>query len=103
MQELEKLADYAEANCIDLTVVGPEASLVEGIADVFKARGLALFGPSKAAAELEGSKAFSKQLMEKYGIPTAFFKVCEDIETAKAYIKEKGAPIVVKADGLGSR
>ena len=56
----------AEANCIDLTVVGPEASLVEGIADVFKARGLALFGPSKAAAELEGSKAFSKQLMEKY-------------------------------------
>ena len=102
LQELEKLADYAEANCIDLTVVGPEASLVEGIADVFKARGLALFGPSKAAAELEGSKAFSKQLMEKYGIPTAFFKVCEDIETAKAYIKEKGAPIVVKADGLAA-
>lgn len=58
LQELEKLADYAEANCIDLTVVGPEACLVEGIADVFKARGLALFGPSKAAAELEGSKAF---------------------------------------------
>ena len=102
LQELEKLADYAEANCIDLTVVGPEACLVEGIADVFKARGLALFGPSKAAAELEGSKAFSKQLMEKYGIPTAFFKVCEDIETAKAYIKEKGAPIVVKADGLAA-
>ena len=61
-----------------------------------------MFGPSKAAAELEGSKAFSKQLMEKYGIPTAFFKVCEDIETAKAYIKEKGAPIVVKADGLAA-
>ncbi|MCD7875086.1 MAG: phosphoribosylamine--glycine ligase [Acidaminococcaceae bacterium] len=102
LQELEKVADYAEVNGIDLTVVGPEASLVEGIADVFKTRGLALFGPSKAAAELEGSKAFSKQLMEKYNIPTAFFKVCEDIETAKAYIREKGAPIVVKADGLAA-
>ena len=99
---MEKVADYAEANSIDLTVVGPEASLVDGIADVFIARGLALFGPSKAAAELEGSKAFSKQLMEKYNIPTAFFKVCEDIEAAKAYVKEKGAPIVVKADGLAA-
>lgn len=102
LQEMEKVADYAEANSIDLTVVGPEASLVDGIADVFIARGLALFGPSKAAAELEGSKAFSKQLMEKYNIPTAFFKVCEDIVTAKAYVKEKGAPIVVKADGLAA-
>lgn len=102
LQEMEKVADYAEANSIDLTVVGPEASLVDGIADVFIARGLALFGPSKAAAELEGSKAFSKQLMEKYNIPTAFFKVCEDIEAAKAYVKEKGAPIVVKADGLAA-
>lgn len=102
LQEMEKVADYAEANSIDLTVVGPEASLVDGIADVFIARGLALFGPSKAAAELEGSKAFSKKLMEKYNIPTAFFKVCEDIEAAKAYVKEKGAPIVVKADGLAA-
>lgn len=102
LQEMEKVADYAEANSIDLTVVGLEASLVDGIADVFIARGLALFGPSKAAAELEGSKAFSKQLMEKYNIPTAFFKVCEDIEAAKAYVKEKGAPIVVKADGLAA-
>lgn len=102
LQEMEKVADYAESNSIDLTVVGPEASLVDGIADVFIARGLALFGPSKAAAELEGSKAFSKQLMEKYNIPTAFFKVCEDIATAKAYVKEKGAPIVVKADGLAA-
>lgn len=102
LQEMEKVADYAEANSIDLTVVGPEASLVDGIADVFIARGLALFGPSKAAAELEGSKAFSKQLMEKYNIQTAFFKVCEDIVTAKAYVKEKGAPIVVKADGLAA-
>lgn len=102
LQDLEKVADYAEINNIDLTVVGPEANLVTGIADVFQKRKLALFGPSKAAAELEGSKAFSKQLMEKYGIPTAFFKVCDDIETAKAYVKEKGAPIVVKADGLAA-
>ena len=59
-----------------------------------------MFGPSKAAAEIEGSKAFAKNLMAKYNIPTAFFKVCEDLETAKAYVKEKGAPIVIKADGL---
>lgn len=102
LTDLDKVADYAEVNGIDLTVVGPEACLVAGIADVFKTRGLALFGPAKAAAELEGSKAFSKNLMEKYGIPTAFFKVCEDIATAKAYVKEKGAPIVVKADGLAA-
>ena len=102
LDDLEKVADYAEDNGIDLTVVGPEATLVAGIADVFKRRGLPVFGPSKAAAQLEGSKAFSKELMAKYDIPTAFFKVCEDIETAKAYVEEKGAPIVVKADGLAA-
>lgn len=100
--DLEKVADYAEEVSIDLTVVGPEAPLVAGLADVFKRRGLPVFGPSKAAAQLEGSKAFSKSLMAKYHIPTAFFKICDDIETAKAYIKEKGAPIVVKADGLAA-
>lgn len=100
LDDLEKVADYAEEESIDLTVVGPEATLVAGIADVFKRRGLPVFGPSKAAAQLEGSKAFSKELMAKYNIPTAFFKICEDMETAKAYVKEKGAPIVVKADGL---
>lgn len=99
---LEGVADYAEEQSIDLTVVGPEAPLVAGLADVFKRRGLPVFGPSKAAAQLEGSKAFSKELMAKYNIPTAFFKVCEDIETAKAYVEEKGAPIVVKADGLAA-
>ena len=99
---LEGVADYAEEQSIDLTVVGPEAPLVAGLADVFKRRGLPVFGPSKAAAQLEGSKAFSKELMAKYDIPTAFFKVCEDIETAKAYVEEKGAPIVVKADGLAA-
>lgn len=102
LDDLEKGADYAEDNGIDLTVVGPEATLVAGIADVFKRRGLPVFGPSKAAAQLEGSKAFSKELMAKYDIPTAFFKICEDIETAKAYVEEKGAPIVVKADGLAA-
>lgn len=102
LDDLEKVADYAEEESIDLTVVGPEATLVAGIADVFKRRGLPVFGPSKAAAQLEGSKAFSKELMAKYNIPTAFFKICEDMETAKAYVKEKGAPIVVKADGLAA-
>ena len=102
VDDLEGVADYAEEKSIDLTVVGPEAPLVAGLADVFKRRGLPVFGPSKAAAQLEGSKAFSKELMAKYDIPTAFFKICEDIETAKAYVEEKGAPIVVKADGLAA-
>lgn len=102
LNDLDSVADFAEERGIDLTVVGPEATLVAGIADVFAARGLAVFGPSKAAAELEGSKAFAKNLMAKYNIPTAFFKVCEDLETAKAYVKEKGAPIVIKADGLAA-
>ena len=100
LSDLEKVADFAEENSVDLTVVGPEASLVVGIADVFKRRCLPIFGPTAAAAEIEGSKAFSKNLMDKYDIPTAFFKVCEDVETAKAYTEEKGAPIVIKADGL---
>lgn len=102
MDDLDGIADYAESKSMDLTVVGPEAPLVAGLADIFKKRGLPVFGPSKLAAQLEGSKAFSKELMAKYNIPTAFFKVCEDIETAKAYVEEKGAPIVVKADGLAA-
>ena len=102
LNNLDAVADFAEEHGIDLTVVGPEATLVAGIADVFASRGLAVFGPSKAAAQLEGSKAFAKNIMAKYNIPTAFFKVCEDIETAKAYVKEKGAPIVIKADGLAA-
>ena len=102
LDNLEKVAAFALEQKIDLTVVGPEAPLVEGIVDVFKAQGLAIFGPTAAAAAIEGSKAFSKELMHKYNIPTAFFKICNDIATAKAYIKEKGAPIVVKADGLAA-
>lgn len=102
VEDLNGVANFAEEQSVDLTVVGPEAPLVAGLADVFKSRGLPVFGPSKAAAQLEGSKAFSKEIMAKYNIPTAFFKVCEDIDTAKAYVKEKGAPIVVKADGLAA-
>ena len=102
VENLNLVADFAEENKIDLTVVGPEAPLVAGLADVFEARGLAVFGPSKAAAQLEGSKAFSKNIMAKYNVPTAFFKICDNLEDAKAYVEEKGAPIVVKADGLAA-
>ena len=96
------LAHWAKEHHIDLTVVGPEVPLVAGVADEFRAQGLAIFGPNAKAAALEGSKAFSKELMKKYNIPTAFFKVCNDLATAKAYVEEKGAPIVVKADGLAA-
>ena len=96
------LAHWAKEHHIDLTVVGPEVPLVAGVADEFRAQGLAIFGPNAQAAAIEGSKAFSKELMKKYNIPTAFFKVCNDLATAKAYVEEKGAPIVVKADGLAA-
>jgi phosphoribosylamine--glycine ligase len=100
--DLEGLAAWAEAHAIDLTVVGPEAPLVAGIVDVFRAHGLTIFGPTAKAAEIEGSKIFSKELMKKYNVPTAFFKVCDSLDEAQAYVKEKGAPIVIKADGLAA-
>ena len=100
--DLDGLSDWAEKHAIDLTVVGPEAPLVAGIVDVFKARGLTIFGPSAKAAEIEGSKIFSKELMEKYGVPTAFFKVCDNLADARTFVEEKGAPIVIKADGLAA-
>ncbi len=99
---LEGLAQWAETHAIDLTVVGPEAPLVAGLVDVFEAHGLKAFGPKAKAAEIEGSKIFSKELMEKYHVPTAFFKVCDSLDEAKAYVREKGAPIVIKADGLAA-
>lgn len=102
LDDLEVVANFAKKENIDLTVVGPENYLVAGIADVFEKHGLKVFGPKAKAAAIEGSKAFSKRLMQKYNIPTAFFKVCEDVETAKAFIEEKGAPIVIKADGLAA-
>ena len=100
--DIEKLADFAEKEGIDLTIVGPEAPLVAGITDEFERRGLKVFGPSKAAAQLEGSKAFAKEMMRKYRVPTADFQVFDDPEKAKEYIKKVGAPIVVKADGLAA-
>lgn len=100
--ELERLRDFALAQNIDLTVVGPEAPLVAGIVDLFAEAGLKAFGPSRAAARLEGSKSFAKQLMAKYGIPTGAFQTFTDPEAAKAYIRQLGTPCVVKADGLAA-
>lgn len=102
MDDNEALVAFALEKKIDLTVVGPEMPLTNGVVDAFTAKGLRIFGPDKAAARLEGSKAFSKNLMEKYKIPTARFAVFSDAEEAKAYIRKTGAPVVVKADGLAA-
>ena len=96
---LPQLADFAERSQIDLTVVGPEIPLVAGIADVFRERGLPIFGPGAAGAALEGSKAFAKQLMTEAGIPTAQHRTFTDATAAFTYLEEHGAPVVVKADG----
>lgn len=98
--ELEKLADFAEKEKIDLTIVGMDDPLVAGIVDVFEAKGLRVFGPRKNAAILEGSKAFSKDLMKKYNIPTAGYANFDNAEDAIAYLETQKMPIVVKADGL---
>ncbi len=102
VSDREGLAAWAKKHQIDLTVVGPEAPLVEGLVDVFQQHGLTVFGPTAKAAAIEGSKIFSKELMQKYGVPTAFFKVCDTLQEAKAFVEEKGAPIVIKADGLAA-
>ncbi len=96
------LADFAQAEKIGLTVVGPEAPLSQGVVDIFRARGLRIFGPTKAAAQLESSKAFAKAFMERHGIPTAAYGTFSDPAEAHAYIDRIGAPIVVKADGLAA-
>ncbi|MBO5352299.1 MAG: phosphoribosylamine--glycine ligase [Lachnospiraceae bacterium] len=98
--ELEKLADFAEEKQIDLTVIGMDDPLVAGVVDVFEARGLKVFGPRKNAAVLEGSKAFSKDLMKKYNIPTAAYEVFNSAKAALAYLETAKLPIVLKADGL---
>ncbi len=98
--ELEKLADFAEKEAIDLTIIGMDDPLVAGVVDVFEARGLRVFGPRKNAAIIEGSKAFSKDLMKKYHIPTAAYENFETAEDAIAYLETCKMPIVVKADGL---
>lgn len=102
VEDISGLAEFAKKNNIDLTVVGPEAPLVAGIVDEFKNRGLTVFGPDKAAAQIEGSKIFSKNLMKKYNIPTADYKVFEDPKDAISYIDTAPMPIVVKADGLAA-
>ena len=96
------LADFAEREKIHLTVVGPEAPLAAGVVNVFRARGLKIFGPSKEAAQLESSKDFAKRFMARHAIPTAGFETFSDIAAAHAYVDAKGAPIVVKADGLAA-
>lgn len=96
------LREWAKANAVALTVVGPEAPLAAGVVDEFRAHGLAIFGPTQAAAQLESSKAFSKAFMARHGIPTAAFDTFTDAAAAHAYVERMGAPIVVKADGLAA-
>ncbi|MFS1701596.1 phosphoribosylamine--glycine ligase [Aestuariibacter sp. GS-14] len=100
--DVSALVAFAKENQIDLTIVGPEAPLVIGVVDAFQAEGLTIFGPSKGAAQLEGSKAFTKDFLARHNIPTAEYQNFTEIEPALAYVREKGAPIVVKADGLAA-
>ncbi len=101
-EDMEGLLGFAKEKGIDLTVVGPEAPLTMGITDLFEKSGLKVFGTSGAAAELEGSKVFAKDLMKKYGIPTAKYESFSSADDARSFIKETGAPVVVKADGLAA-
>lgn len=96
------LIDFVKDNDYDWVFVGPEVPLIEGIVDAFAAAGIKAFGPSKAAAQIEGSKDFAKQLMARHGIPTAQYRTFDDLETSVAYVREHGAPIVIKADGLAA-
>ena len=100
--EIEKLAAFAKENGVELTVVGPEVALAAGVADCFKAQGLRIFGPSKAAARIESSKEFAKELMAKYNIPTAGFKAFTEYAEAKAYVESRPLPAVLKYDGLAA-
>ena len=99
---VEALADFAQAERIALTVVGPEAPLAAGVVDAFRARGLRIFGPTRAAAQLESSKAYAKDFMQRHGIPTALYATFTDAAAAHAHVERHGAPIVVKADGLAA-
>ncbi|QJD58962.1 phosphoribosylamine--glycine ligase [Pseudomonas sp. gcc21] len=99
--ELDRLADFAAAN-VALTIVGPEAPLVAGVVDLFRERGLKCFGPTAGAAQLEGSKAFTKDFLARHQIPTAGYRNFTEVEPALAYLRQQGAPIVIKADGLAA-
>ncbi|WHY78062.1 phosphoribosylamine--glycine ligase [Neobacillus sp. WH10] len=98
----ERLIQFAKEQEVALTIIGPEVPLLAGLSDKFEAAGLPVFGPRKAAAEIEGSKSFAKELMKKYQIPTADYAVFTSFEAARQYVEEKGAPIVIKADGLAA-
>ncbi|MFP5397783.1 MAG: phosphoribosylamine--glycine ligase [Gammaproteobacteria bacterium] len=102
LAEPAALADFAQASGVALTVVGPEAPLAAGVVDVFRARGLRIVGPTKAAAQLESSKAFAKDFMQRHGIPTAGYRTFADAAEAHAHVERSGAPIVIKADGLAA-
>ncbi|MBX9334105.1 phosphoribosylamine--glycine ligase, partial [Serratia marcescens] len=100
--DIPALVAFAQSHDIGLTIVGPEAPLVIGVVDAFQAVGLKIFGPSQAAAQLEGSKAFTKDFLARHRIPTAEYENFTEVEPALAYVRRKGAPIVIKADGLAA-
>lgn len=102
LNKIQDLLNFAKKENIDLTVVGPELQLVDGIVDVFEKEGLKIFGPSKKAAQIEGSKIFSKKLMKKYGIPTAYYEEFRETSAALDFIRGKEFPVVIKADGLAA-
>ena len=102
VEDIDGLASFALEQKIELTVVGPELPLSLGIVDLFDSKGLRIFGPNRAAAQLEASKAFTKDLMRREQVPTAKFEVFDDLEQARRYVDEIGPPIVVKADGLAA-
>ncbi|NCF80107.1 MAG: phosphoribosylamine--glycine ligase, partial [Proteobacteria bacterium] len=102
VMDFSGLANFAESNGVGLTIVGPEAPLVEGVVDYFESRGLRCFGPRKSAAQLEGSKAFTKDFLARQNIPTGSYGNFTELEPALAYLRQQGAPIVVKADGLAA-
>jgi len=102
LTDYAQIADFAQAEKVAVTVVGPEGPLAGGIVDLFRARGLRVFGPTQAAAQLESSKAFAKAFMQRHKIPTAAFETFTDVAAAHAYVDAQGAPIVIKADGLAA-
>src|SRR5512134_1282710 len=99
---IDELVAFAQRESVGLTVVGPEAPLASGVVDAFRAAGLRIFGPTRAAAQLESSKDFAKAFMQRHGIPTAQYRTFTDAAAARAYVAARGAPIVIKADGLAA-